>query len=251
MKALPRAVASMLSLIPAVVPVGAQPLAPGALVDGAVALGATDCADGVVLDDGTLETGYGWVPSAIDGRYIQRFDVADFRSRKIEEVCICWTRTRLDDAVDFTVELYRDRAGRPALFPEASLAATATAVPVFPDGGFVSIDVSGVDMRAVTDVFYLGVRWNPSEEDFFFVCADHSDGTPVVDGWFIDDRADDWTSVLETADPIFNDHRAMMVRARAAEGLFPLVPTMGPVGITILVVALGVVGALALRRRDR
>ncbi len=243
--------ACVVASVLAVVPIAAsQTLAPGSATDGAVAQGAVDCADGVVLDDGTLESGYGWVPSAVDGRYVQRFEVGDFRSRKMEEICVCWTRTRQDDAIDFRVELYRDRGGRPALFPEVSVDATATLVPTFPDGAFVSIDVSGVDMRAVTDVFYLGVRWNPSEEDFFFVCADQSDTTPVVDGWYIDDRADEWASVLDSADPIFDDHHAMMIRARAAEGFFPLVPTLGPVGIVVLALGLSALGVLILRRRD-
>jgi hypothetical protein len=126
--------------------------------------------------------------------------------------------------------------------------ATAELVPVFPDGAFVSVDVSHADMRADTNVFYLGVRWNPSVDDFFFVCVDQSDATPVVDGWFIDDRAGDWTSVLDTLDPIFDDHRAMMIRARAAEGYYAMVPALGPAGIVLLVAVICGAGWLVLRR---
>ena len=124
-------------------------------------------------------------------------------------------------------------------------------VPTFPDGAFFSVDVSEADFHAPTETFYLGVQWDPSEDGFFFVCVDQSDGTPVVDGWFIDDRADEWTSVLETSDPIFIEHRAMMIRARALEGYFPLVPTLGIWGLLILVGAICVVGALVLRRGGR
>ena len=219
--------------------------------DSVAVVGGQDCDDGVVKDDGTLETGYGWVPSVVDGRYIQRFEAADFRSRKMEEICICWTRTRPDDSVTFSVQLYRDRGGRPARFPEVSLEAVAMMVPTFPDGAFFSVDVSEADFHAPTETFYLGVQWDPSEDGFFFVCVDQSDGTPVVDGWFIDDRADEWTSVLETSDPIFIEHRAMMIRARALEGYFPLVPTLGTWGLLILVGAICAVGALVLRRGGR
>ncbi len=227
-----------------------QTLAPAFAGESVNALGGTDCDDGVVLDDGSLESGYGWVPSAVDGRFVQRFEAADFRSRKMEEVCICWTRTQGDDEVRFSVELYRDRGGRPALSPEASVEAVATMVPTFPDGAFYSVDVSDADMHAATDVFYLGVRWNPSDDVFFFVCVDQSEETPVVDGWFIDDRADEWGSVLESNDPIFDDHRAMMIRARAVEGYFPLVPTLGTWGLVILIGAICAVGILVLRRGE-
>ena len=226
----------------------AQSIAPLSLADSTFPVGAQDCTDGVVKDDGTLETGYGWVPSAVDGRYVQQFEAAEFRSRKMEEICVCWTRTRPDDSVTFSVQLYRDRGGRPARFPEASVEAVATLVPTFPDGAFFSVDISEADFHAPTETFYLGVQWDPSEDEFFFVCVDQTATTPVVDGWYIDDRADEWTSVLVTPDPIFNDHRAMMIRALALEGYFPLVPTLGTWGLLILVGAICAVGALVLRR---
>jgi hypothetical protein len=228
----------------------AQNATPQVFGESTHAVGGTDCDDGVVKDDGTIETGYGWVPSVIDGRYVQQFELSDFRSRRIEEVCVCWTRTRLDDSVRFTVELYRDVGGRPSPRPEASVQAEATFVPAFPDGGFYSVDVSEAAMMAPTGTFYIGVKWNPSEDDFFFVCVDQSDTTEIVDGWYIDDRAVEWTSVLESPDPIFIEHRAMMIRARAADGYFPLIPTLGTWGLIILVAGICVVGALVIRRRD-
>jgi hypothetical protein len=214
------------------------------------AQGGSDCADGLVKDDGSLETGYGWVPSVVDGRYVQRFDVFELNSRKLEELCVCWTRTRPDDEITFWVDLYRDRGGRPALEPEASVEAVATLVPAFPDGAFYSIDLSGAELRSPTDVFYAGVRWDPSQDQFFFVCADEGPDTAVVDGWFIDDRADEWGSVLETGDPTFIDHRAMMIRIRGLDGYFVLVPTMGTVGVVVMVIALALVASLVLRRRQ-
>jgi len=228
----------------------AQTTAPWSLGDSVSADGEIDCADGVVEDDGSLESGYGWIPSAIEGRYVQEFQLAEFRSRKIEEVCVCWTRTQADDSVSFTVELFRDVQGKPSPRPEASVEAEATFVPTFPDGGFFSIDVSQADMLAPTGTFYVGVKWNPSVDQFFFVCVDQSDTTEVVDGWYIDDRADDWSSVLDSPDPIFDPHRAMMIRARAAEGTFPLVPTLSTWGLIIMVAGIFAVGALIIRRRE-
>lgn len=226
----------------------AQVLGPGAVPEGAPAQG-NDCSDGVVKDDGSLETGYGWVPSAVDGRYVQRFEYTELNSRKLEEVCICWTRTSSDDEIRFQVQLYRDRGGFPSRHPEASVEAVAAGVPEFPDGAFVSVDVSDADMRIPTDVSYIGVQWDPSEDVFFFVCADHSDVMPVTDGWFIDDRADEWTSVLVTNDPIFDDHRAMMIRARGVEGYYALVPTLGTTGIIVMVVVMAFAASLLLRKK--
>jgi len=226
-------------------------LAPLIVVENSPVLGGQDCSDGVVKDDGSLETAYGWVPSVVDGRYVQRFQHTEFRSRKMEEVCICWTRTQGDDEVSFRVQLYRDVGGRPARSPEASVEAVATLVPVFPDGAFYSIDVFDADMHASTNVFYIGVQWDPSEDGFFFVCADHTETTPEVDGFFVDDRAEDWASVLESNDPIFDGHRAMMIRARAAEGYYPLVPTLGFVGIGVLVTLISCLGAALLYRLGR
>lgn len=244
---------ALLVTVVALVPVAVHPaglnLAPDSVAGGVPAGGGDACSAGVILDDGSLETGYGWIPSVVDGRYVQRFEVADFRSRKMEEVCICWTRTQPDDSVSFSVQLYRDVGGRPARFPEAVVEASTDSVPRFPDGAFTTVDVSSVDMRAITNVFYLGVQWDPSFDRFFFVCADHSPDTPVVDAWFIDDRAEEWTSVLESTDPIFDDHRAMLIRARAAEGSYPTVPTIGPIGAVVLLLLIVGAAILALRRR--
>jgi len=225
-------------------------LAPTSLRESAPSQGGDDCSDGVVKDDGSLETGYGWVPSAVDGRYVQRFEYSELNSRKVEEVCVCWTRTRPDDEIRFQVHLYRSRGEVPAREPEASLEFVATGVPQFPDGAFYSIDVSAADMRIPTDVSFIGVQWDPSDDQYFFVCADHSDVMPVVDGWFMDDRAGGWSSVLEATDPIFAEHRAMMIRARGEEGYFALVPTMGTVGVVVMVVALALVASLVIRRRE-
>lgn len=239
-----------LLILAGVVPAAAhgRPAAPAIAGGASAAEAGADCAEGVVKDDGTIESGYGWVPSAIDGRYVQEFRSWEFPTRKIDEICVCWTRTRPDDELTFTVELYRNAGGRPSLGADASLTATASMVPAFPEGAFVSVDVSDADMIAPHGTFFIGVRWNPSEDQFFFTCVDQTPTTDIVDGWFIDDRADGWESVLDTSDPIFTDHRAMMIRARAAEVFDEPVPTLGFWGIAVLIAALAAIGWLVIRR---
>lgn len=203
------------------------------------------CAGGAVFDDGTLETGYGWVPSAVDGRYVQRFTWSDVAATRLSEICVCWTRTRSDDVIDFQVEVYRDVGGEPALTPTFSMPVQMTGVPSFPDGDFLSVPLPGDGWPTQTPTFYVGVRWNPSIDQFFFVCADTSPTSPVVNGFFIDDRAEEWTSVLETSDPIFDAHHAMMIRA--VGGPAPAqVPVLGWVGVALLVALVAAAGVSRL-----
>lgn len=210
-------------------------------------VGAADaCEGGAVVDDGTAETGYGWVPSAVDGRYVQRFTSAQVGSGDLLEVCVCWTRSRADATVDFEVQVYPDAGGVPALTPVASIPAAATAVPEFPGGAFTTVTLpAGVGWPS--DPFYVGVAWNPSADQFFFVCADSSPGTPFVDTFFIDDRADEWGSAADTGDPTFADHRALMVRVVGSGGPIP-VPAGGPVAAVLVIGFMAVAGGLLLRR---
>jgi hypothetical protein len=204
------------------------------------------CAGGAVFDDGMLETGYSWVPSAVDGRYVQRFTWTDVAATRLSEICVCWTRTRPDDVIDFHVELYRDVGGEPAFNPTFSMPVQMTGVPSFPDGDFLSVPLPADGWPTLTPTFYVGVRWNPSIDQFFFVCADTSPTSPVVNGFFIDDRADGWASVLETNDPTFAAHHAMMIRA--VGGAAPAqVPVLGWVGVAFLVALLAAVGVLRVR----
>ena len=221
------------------IPLQAQMLGvelPGAPAE---ALGGA-CADGVVLDDGTAESGYGWVPSVVDGRYVQTFQTIAFSSRRLQAVCICWTRTRDDVDVDFNVEIYRDTGEGPELDPIASIPASMSDVPEFPDAGFVEVDVSGQVPRLPRPIVHIGVAWDASVDQFFFVCADRSPGTDQVNGHFIDDRAQEWASVLDTNDPIFQEHRAMLIRAQAwPQGVGPVLGWPGVLILSILLAAIG------------
>ncbi len=205
------------------------------------------CEDGIIKDDGCAETGYGWVPSAIEGTYVQEFHGSDFPGRALESVCICWMRTRSDDEIDFDIVIYGDYQGEPLPTPRHIIPAHASAVPAALDGAFTEVDLGGLQLGSGT--FYIGARWNPSIDQFFFVCADRSIETEITDGWFIDDRADEWSSVLTTTDPIFADHRAMLIRPVGGEGFGLALPTMGNVGIFVFIGVLAVFAMLILRRR--
>ncbi|MEM7585362.1 MAG: hypothetical protein AAF560_18375, partial [Acidobacteriota bacterium] len=177
----------------------------------------TPCAGGVIKDDGSVETGYGYVPSAKMGQYVQRFHSDEFPSAEMDKVCVCLLRSRNDSDIDFEIVFYGDAGGRPARQPYAAVTSTATEVPKgVPDAGrFYEVDVSGVTLPAGSS--YIGVRWDPSASTFFFVCTDQGEATDWVDVYSMEDRAPVWTNVKDSRDPIFKPHRSILVRAVAAE----------------------------------
>jgi hypothetical protein len=176
---------------------------------------AAACADGVVKDDGQLETGYGFVPSAIWGMYVQEYNSAELESRDLERVCVCWLRTRQDADIDYEVVFFEKKEGRPAAEPFTSVKALAKAVPEgrASGGKFYDVDVKGV--KVPEGSFYVGVRFNPGLNTHFFVCADHGPETGVVNTFQREDRAPGWQSVLVSDDPIFDSHRSAMIRLKA------------------------------------
>ena len=211
----------------------------------------TPCSEGVVDDDATVESGYGWVPSAIWGVYVQAYDRTDIRPAGVDSVCVCWLRTRDDDSIDFEVVFYRELAdGIPELEPYAAFPARATGVPMGVVGQFTRVDTRGVAIPPDGPV-YIGVRWDPSLDQFFFVCNDRTPETPYTEAFFIDDRAEGWGIASDTNDPIFTPHRAMMVRPVPRQPVAIEVPALGSVGkgLLALLLALAGIGVTALGRR--
>lgn len=222
-----------------------SPDPPGGPFDSTVARQGA-CEDGIVLDDGSIETAYGWVPSAIWGEYLQTFDLSAYGPTVLETLCICLTRTRDDDSIDFEIEVYVDGPGHPALRPGYVVPASAEGVPEWPEGRFYTFEL-GEAARAVPGAIqHIGIRWNPSVDQFFFVCADHSPTDDPVGGFFRDDRAGGWGDVLDTSDTIFEDHAAMMIRLVVRP--VPWVPATGISGAILLAMLLAGVGAFALRK---
>lgn len=203
------------------------------------------CEDGWVRDDGSAETGYGWVPSVVEGIYVQEILAEDLPFPELRTVCVCWLRTRTDTDISFDVVFFTQQGEEPALQPYAVVPAQAADVPSGVTGRFYEVDVSGVELMPGTS--YVGVRWNPSVDPFFFVCVDTSPATDPVQVFFIDDRAQGWGDVFNTLDPIFADHRAMMVRVHARFVTLLDVPTLGSMGAALLGVLLAAAALRSLR----
>lgn len=220
-----------------------------------------DCADGVVVDDGTADGGFGWVPSVLEGRYVQEYRASQFPTRRLDSVCVCLFRgsqNNTDDTIDFEVVFYEsvpvppeedlaktfDRM--PAREPYAAYPSTAEGVPQGASENFYEVDVNGV--RIPTGTSYIGLRWNANADTFFFFCADENEETPPVNAYFRDEEANGWTSVFKTNDPIFDDHRAFLIRVRPSLETVVEIPTLGTAGSLTLLVLLAGLGWRRLRR---
>ncbi|MEE8522672.1 MAG: hypothetical protein V3T72_01975 [Thermoanaerobaculia bacterium] len=176
---------------------------------------APACAGGAIKDDGSVETGYGFVPSAVFGEYLQEFHADEFPSAEMETVCVCWLKTRGERDIGFEIVFYEDAGGRPANTPYEVVPVITSEVAdgVETAGGFVEVDVTGVTLAP--GISYIGARWNPSEAKFLFICTDTSDETELVNVFFREDRARGWANAIHARDPVFANHRSILVRARA------------------------------------
>lgn len=182
---------------------------------------AAPCEGTVGFDDGSFETGYGFVPSAQWGIYLQRFDAPELGGQDLEEVCVCWLKTRGDATADFEILIWdeTDRKLAPAAF--ATIPGSAEDIPTSKEeaGRLFPVEIDDVTLPEAP--FWVGVRWNPSEENFLFVCADHGSDEPAegepIPAVFQEDRAGGWADVLTARDPIFHGHRALGVRVSVAE----------------------------------
>ena len=204
----------------------------------------TACEGGVSRDDGTLETGYGWVPTVTDGEVIQRFERGNWQTGVLESVCVCFLRTGSSDTIQFDVVLYGDQGSYPHFEPYASFPATGTGIPEGLVGKFIEVEIPKIPLLG--ELSYVGVRWDAATNDSFFLCADHSETTPPSPVYFRERRFRFWGNALTTQDPTFDGHRAAMVRFTTATGLYPV--PLQPRATLTLSLLMAATGVWLLRR---
>lgn len=212
------------------------------------------CANAIVDDDGTVETGYSWVPSVVEGIYVQEYASQEVASGTLGTVCVCWLRTRMDDSIDFEVVVYgfNSAEGMPKKLPFAAVPAHLSGVPMgVPGATFTAVDLGSV---AVPEgPFFVGVRWDASADQYFFTCVDKTDRPePPTRVFFRDDRSPaGWGASDETNDSTFLNHQAMFVRPVPG----PEIPVaaiqdipLGEATHTALITAILLAGVLLARR---
>jgi hypothetical protein len=135
-----------------------------------------DCSNGVVLDDGTFENGYGAKSSSAWSEYVMRFNPPP-GTRKLEKVCACFTRSGSDSSLSFDLNVYSvGLDGKPDLLL-GSQQAFAFGVPLHPARRFYSYDVSALGIEGDEPVF-IGPAWSPVQDTHIYLCADQNG--PIV-----------------------------------------------------------------------
>lgn len=212
------------------------------------------CADAIVDDDGSVETGYGWVPSTTAGVYVQQYDADEVPSGVLTTACVCWLRTRMDDTIDFEVVVYahNEAEGFPEKDPIAAIPSQLSGVPQgVPGAMFTEVPLGEVQLPS-EGPFYVGVRWDASADDFFFACVDKTDAPGPPTRVFYRDNtfSQQWGISDMTSDPTFFDHRAMFVRPVPGPEVStePVEVPLSGIVSGILMAALLLIGALAVRR---
>jgi hypothetical protein len=143
-----------------------------ALASTAPAWSQDDCGGGSVYDDGSFENGYGAKPSVAWSEYVMRFDPPR-GARRLERVCVCWTRSGADSSLAFDLNVYSiGLDGRPDDLL-GSKRAFAIGIPAHPNRRFYSYDVSDLDIEGDDPVF-IGPAWSPVEDVQIYICADQN-----------------------------------------------------------------------------
>lgn len=193
------------------------------------------------------------MPTAIRGEYVQQFNSGELPSRYIDRVCLCFLRTQADADLDFDLVFYRPNGdGLPdGITPFAVVPGQIRNVPLgVANPAFTEVEVP-TPVEVPAGIFFVGARWNPSVDQFFFLCSDTTPSTPPTNLWWIDDRSDEWDNAFTTTDPIFVNHRAALVRPVALEdatGIEGVDVPVGSNGLALLAIVLAGAGLFRLWR---
>ena len=129
----------------------------------------SDCAGGLIYDDGSFENGLRL--NAADGRFVQRISLSG--PQAVRSVCVCWiSQGSGDAAINFNLLVYdaNGPSGQPGNLV-ASVPEVATNIPISPASKFYRYDLSGVNLGGDG---YVGVQVNGFAEPGIYLCT--SDG---------------------------------------------------------------------------
>jgi len=167
-------------------------------------LARSDCDQGIVADDGTPENGYGWGAGRV---FVQRF-TPDAYPFLATDVCTAFTQAGGDSILAYDVVIYDDDG--PGGGPGTLLAAVqgfSGAVPPWLDHSFASVQIDNVGLTIAEGSVYVGVGWDDTSEQGFYVAADESTSTAASQGFFSADGFS-WTAITE----VFPNYRSLMIR---------------------------------------
>ena len=129
------------------------------------------CADLIASDDGTFEDGL--TTPAGGSEFVMRVSPPPGQQR-LDQACVCWSRTSPDDTVAFNLNVYSSTLdGRPGSLI-GTLPRQASGVPTFPATRFYRYDLSALGPVQVTSPIFIGPEWNTDAERGFRVCLDNN-----------------------------------------------------------------------------
>ncbi len=234
------------------VSVGAQPSVYEQGFEGGSSPSGDGCEEGEVPDDGTVEAGYGWLPSITYAGFVERFDAPSLSSG-LERVCICVMQAMNfppDFEQQFQIVVYDDDGlgGAPGTVL-ASIPAIATNVRIGLPGAFYAYNIAGqVPFLPSDGSIFIGIEWQPNVEQDFFICVDKD--SPPHGGYTMSDTFPEWTPIQESS-TVFSDYGALVVRAVAEQDDVVEIPTLGGIGLAFLASFLLLASLRTLTRRRR
>jgi hypothetical protein len=163
------------------------------------------CDSGYIADDGAPDNHYGW---GVGHTFVQRFTPEGY-PHHITGLCTTFTRTDIDDELDYWVVMYDDDG--PGGGPGTVLTIKPESigpVPEWPGVVFDPVDLEGMVPAITEGSVYLGIGWQDSSEIGFSVVADESPTTPQQTGYYFAG-----TSPWEEISSAFPDYRSLMVRS--------------------------------------
>ena len=182
------------------------------------------CADGIVYDDGSVESTIRFTDGdgdATEVDLVMRIDVGEV-GRRLDQVCICWTTVESGSPNlehDLVFYAANGPGGAPGTMIGNPLTFQLQGIPAFPSTSFFDYDVSGDNVVTTTQSIYVGARWIAGDEGGpgHTLCSDDNGGAdqPI---FVANSGVNNWTNVdslfLGTG---FEPPDAILIRANPAE----------------------------------
>jgi hypothetical protein len=174
-----------------------------------------DCTDGVVYDDGKLESGLRPNSLAARGDFVMLFEANSYPA-KLNKVCIAWTRTSFWTTVYFDLRIWAadGEDGKPGKLLWTVPVLSAAKVPS--KAKFYSYDVAWADI-VIDGPVYIGPSYDPLDAYLIYIAMDKGPRTQLRRGFYgavlFDSDVKPPSSELGSSIDIAPGYRALGIRA--------------------------------------
>jgi len=200
----------------------------------------TDCAGGLIYDDGTFEDAFGGSPGAQNTKIVELVSPT-VTPATLSHVCVAFTRTQdlpNNASMDFTIEFFAVDGPMGAVYPFpgtvlARIPAHVDGIPLYPITQFYAIDTSQAPVISDGSV-YVGASWDADPNGpspFVYFSVDTSTPTTVMPVFTVGDVGSGaWLAMTDLTGNSSNYLRAMGIRAlqESASSVPPLRPAATP-----------------------